>query len=669
MTAKVIDLDTAIYEIGTAYEELDHGEPFFVIPGAGISAPSVPLAQEIVSHCQKKVAELATAEVSSKSINEYSHWFDRAYPQPIDRQRYLRSLIENKPVTDACLRLAHLLSSTRRISLVATPNFDDFIARSLAVFGASYAVCDHPDTVDRIDLNSREPKIVHVHGTYKFYDCRNLSDELESRAKHSTRTVRTMAAFLDRALSFSSPLVIGYAGWDGDVIMSAIQRRLEGASLPYRLYWFCYKRANAEDIARRAPWLAEHQDVRLVAPTVPSAVPSTDPSAPEHPEQLLDARSVLEALNRCLNLEEPEITRDPIRFLARQLRATVKQDGVARAGEGVYSFARVIARIERAAELEEKELAGSMATPSVSSMEEIRSLFRTSQDSEAIQLIEKTYPTLRREDLLEIYRLLQGHFDEPAQYVDPKQTLRTLELMDGIASYVPEVANEPGFSEREMRRLRRKGDALARLDRPSDAIRAYERARCVATLNDDINNIDNRIAFALIAMGDKHKAITTLEHLLRRLGGDRGPLWQQAMFNIGIVLHDLGRHADAIKRLEELVDCCISATDIWTQVFVAESLYRMALMLYEESKIDNAIMNLRKLDNLYGTSDHPQIRAILVESLLLLAKLESHTDVRLAAITLARVDAMLAKDEQLASRYSQSVTVVRNAISSKSQGA
>ncbi len=71
-----------------------------------------------------------------------------------------------------------------------------------------------------------------------------------------------MASLPDRVLSRRSPLVIGYGGWDGDVIMTALKRRLQ-SPLPHNLYWFCYRRSDLDSLP---PWLKSHRQVYFVVP-------------------------------------------------------------------------------------------------------------------------------------------------------------------------------------------------------------------------------------------------------------------------------------------------------------------------------------------------------------------------------------------------------------------
>src|SRR5207244_2054635 len=191
-------------------------------------------------------------------------WFQEAYPHPAQRQRYLRELMQKQFISRANFRLAHLLLDRTVASLVVTTNFDDFLSRALSLFGRPHIVCDHPRTVERIDPESAEIQIVHLHGSYWFYDCCNLTEEMTRRAQPSATSSKTMAQLLDTVFWNRSPLVLGYSGWDGDVFMSALKRRLT-SGLPTNLYWFCYDRASAGRL-REALQDFDTESVVLVVP-------------------------------------------------------------------------------------------------------------------------------------------------------------------------------------------------------------------------------------------------------------------------------------------------------------------------------------------------------------------------------------------------------------------
>ena len=135
-----------------------------------------------------------------------------------------------------------------------TPNFDDQLSRALRLFGYDAEVIDNPATVDFLDRErTRDVQIVHVHGTYRHYDCRNLLPEIKANARSRGGMRRFLAQLLD---SHRSPVVLGYSGWEGDVIMSALSehlRRRKRFGLPNKIYWFCYRRENVGQPSHLAP--------------------------------------------------------------------------------------------------------------------------------------------------------------------------------------------------------------------------------------------------------------------------------------------------------------------------------------------------------------------------------------------------------------------------------
>ena len=159
-------------------------------------------------------------------MTRYSFWLRKAYSQPIERQRYFRELIEGAPISSASLRLGHLLLSGEAPTLVVTPNFDDFLSRALTLFGKPHISCDHPATAQRIDPERLDVQVLHVHGTYWYYDLKNLTDEVVDRARPGA-VHQSIASRLDMILANRSPIILGYSGWEEDVFMSALRRRLE----------------------------------------------------------------------------------------------------------------------------------------------------------------------------------------------------------------------------------------------------------------------------------------------------------------------------------------------------------------------------------------------------------------------------------------------------------
>ena len=451
-----------------------HQRPFFFMAGAGLSYPPVPLAGAIVEACRKECGAIeAPPGLLHDPMKEYSWWFQQAFHSPSDRQWYLRSIIENKFVSHANLRLAHLLLCKKISNLVVTTNFDEFISKSLTLFGEPHIVCDHPETIQRIDPENDDLQIVHVHGTYWFYDCCNLEGEIEIRSRKSLQTASSMADFLDRILNNRSPLVLGYSGWSGDVFMSALKRRLR-RGLPYNIYWFCYQRAAIQALPDE---LRTHPNVFFVVPEsqraaadasrirsaeLRKAAPAQTPSEPTLP-----ASEVLDALVTTFQLQAPPLTRDPLGFFADQLRRSLPQEADTHTSRDIYLIGKVIRRIERA---------GRSLSATEAKLELVRDALRRSQYKEAIRSgLAPTREELDDDQVRELIealclagsKLLDNSSDELDAY-DRAVSLGT----DLLAATPDDLA----LRESVAKALVNRGNLLGDLKRPAEAFQSYDDA-------------------------------------------------------------------------------------------------------------------------------------------------------------------------------------------------
>jgi hypothetical protein len=174
--------------------------------------------------------------------------------------------------------------------------------------------------------------------------------------------------------------VVGYSGWENDVIMQALKRRLNG-SLPNNLYWVLHKRPNLGE-SPLPDWLWRHSDVKFVAPREMQATSgATNTLASlEKSDALksstLDAPQVFSAMIESLELEPPLLTQDPLQHFKAHLENSLPQDEGAQ--QDPYGFQAVIAKIERAKEQEQAQ------QPDV--LEPIRDALRKAQYGEVIRL-------------------------------------------------------------------------------------------------------------------------------------------------------------------------------------------------------------------------------------------------------------------------------------------
>lgn len=373
--------------------------PFFFVVGSGVSHPPVPLASEITDHCRREAQKYgrSAACLTELPIDQYSSWFQVAYPAPVARQQYLRSLIEGKPISEANLRLAHILLSHRIAATVVTPNFDDFLSRALTLFGVQHTLCDHPQTTERIDPDAQtDVQVVHVHGSYSFYDCCNLAGEVHARAQVGLDTNFTMAFLLDSILRAHAPIVVGYSGWESDVIMSALRRRLQSA-LPHNLYWCCYSESEIETLP---DWLKEHRNVFIVVAERSVDERSTTAQSDEH--AVLSAKQVFDEIIRTFSLEPPLLTRDPLAFLRDHLKQSLFGD-VEEAAD-IYGIRSVVDRLDRAKRFEEEAQGGG--TNRIQ-LERVRDALRTSAYDDAIAIASAVrIEQLEAEDLHALLELL-----------------------------------------------------------------------------------------------------------------------------------------------------------------------------------------------------------------------------------------------------------------------
>ena len=294
--------------------------PYIFIVGSGISAPEIVTAGGIIEHCKDRVKKLYGEEseewkrvledsetLKANSAKYYSYWFGQAYKNKKNRQQYLRDMINKARISTSNLRLAQILNNKKIATTVITPNFDNHLLKSLNLLG-NYNVFSANNVLDNValDKGSDTIQIMHVHGTYEFYDCCNLENEIIKIANE--QGIKTTAGTIEEFLKPQSPIVIGYSGWEDDVIMSKLRERIEYAVLPYKWLWFCYSRQDYEILP---DWLKNSDDVVFVLPDKEGSDEKVDA---EQEDPVLPAEDVLSALIAKFGFEAPHLFSNPIQY-------------------------------------------------------------------------------------------------------------------------------------------------------------------------------------------------------------------------------------------------------------------------------------------------------------------------------------------------------------------
>jgi tetratricopeptide (TPR) repeat protein len=644
---KLLELDAAAQQIKRAC--LAKTRPFVFIVGAGISVPPVPLASTIESECRVKAtewdAQAGPADLSA--LDNYSYWFARAYEQPIFRQEYLRQLIEAKPISHANFRLAHLLLDHRISNVVITPNFDDFLSRALTLFGKAHIVCDHYRTVERINPEQNDIQIIHVHGTYWFYDCCNLRDEIESRAKSSEQTNSTMAFKLDDIFSRRSPLVIGYSGWEGDVIMGALKRRLQN-DLPYNLYWFCYKRSAPESMPE---WLRSHPRVFFVVPSPnPPRTPEPSPtdagldarlklapnpevaaySATGDRDSTLAARIVFDRLLQTFEVQTPALTSDPLAFFADYLRRSLPNDDVEKAqGNIYYSFASVVERLERARQNE-------IIKESEDQIEKVRDGLRRSQYREAIEQGSKA--TLAGFNESQLREFMTAMFTAAASLDETSaEEMQGYQLViqSGDLLSRRNVADDVS-REKVAKALMAQADSLRVLHRSADAIAVYSEVvrRFEQATEPELRSL---VAAAMadagyesLATNDTETALSRFDAMIDRFGSgtetDVRKALARVLVNKGYCLRTLGRYDDAIVIYQDVIERFGDASDAVLLEGVARALTNKSYVLDQLQRTPEAIEAVNQVLERFLDRTEPALRVQVAWAFLAKAVLLSRSN-------------------------------------------
>jgi tetratricopeptide (TPR) repeat protein len=621
-TTREIDLATAISEIRQAREEAENGNsPFFIIAGPGISSPFVPLASRIAQECKEIATKYGRASEppNNSPLDTYSHWFEKAFPHAIQRQRYFKKLIAGKPISHANFRLAHLLSEKRLATLVVTPNFDDFLSRALTLFGQPHIVCDHPNTVERIDSESTEIQIVHVHGTYWFYDGCNLRGEIEARTQDSRERSVTMQSLLDNIFSRHSALIIGYAGWEGDVIMTALKRRLL-SGLPNNLYWFCFRRSGLESLRAL---LKNHRDICLVLPPAPLGKSDSQPASEaklattaNEFEPVLTAQSVLDKLVEVFTEKSPALTLDPIGFFADQLTKSFPPDSSEKSGEDIYELRNVIRRVELARESEKKP------TQIEAEIERVRDAVRRSAYLEALQIASRVEPKLKSDAQREM--LMESVMSAALGLSDNSDA--ELGGYDLVLRLAPGKAVERSqVRETVATALYNKGVRLGALNRSGEAIQSYDellRRFGDATepgLRECVANALYNKGVRLDAQNRRDEAIDSYDEVLRRFADATDLALRetvaQALVNKGVALGQLNGNEEAIQSYDELLRRFGDAAELGLREQVAQALYNKGVVLGRLNRSEEEIQTYDEVLRRFGDAAELGLRETVAQAL------------------------------------------------------
>lgn len=674
---RLIDLDRALTEILMTCRSIpkDEQRPFFFIVGAGISYPPVPLAAQIIKDCQgqakKYYPEIVEPEEVKKrgAMASYDFWMGKAFPQRGLRQAYLKEKIDKQYITKSNVVLAHLLLDNTLTNLVVTTNFDNFLSRALTLFNKQHIICDHPKTATRIDPDQTDLlQLIHVHGSYLFYDSSNLSEEIEERAGNSSQMPSLLANFLWNR----SPLVIGYSGWENDIIMKSLSRRLE-SDLLFNLYWFCYKYDDAFKLPKS---LYENSQVYFVVPREedgqatsaskegetavavavnsdaaaqgkPSSAPSerNSVSKRQHDEFSLPSDVVLGEMVKKFELERPAVIKSTLPFMADQMRNSISQN----LDEDFYLFKNIVEDIEQ-------------ANVSWQVLKKLTARYGLELPDGTDNAVEEFIARLG-----DAITCANGQPPEaepsgeipPATGVTPPVATTTANtfsnfdaLLDALRGHRYVVAINLGkeipLADLSAKQLKDLMDAmwqasLGLYDNSPEELNGYETvikigkhilateienarvARLPITNTTDVDAARLAIAKALFnkgrtfySTGEYEQAIKVYAEVVAEFGDAKhAPLREQvakALLGMGATHDALGQHEQAIKNYNEVVERFGDSTEAALQTSVGVALYNKGVSYADLGNMFDAIKAYDEMTARFKDSDEPRLRKNVVNS-------------------------------------------------------
>ncbi len=654
MRLKVLSLEDAVHEIVDAtrpqpWHSTPQSSRFFFIVGAGISFPAIPLAAGIEELCRKEIERRGRvpSAMNALPIERYETHFQQAFPHPEDRRAFLHYHIKSAPISAANFRLAHLVGSKRLTNLVFTTNFDELFTRALRLFGEDVIVCDHPRTTQRIDPKRDDFQVVHVHGTHWFYDCCNLKDEIEGRAQDDRESNASMSHLLDRMLHDRAPLVVGYAGWEGDVVMAALKRRLS-TPLSSNLYWFCYRRSDMDVLPN---WLKNNANVRFVVPPehakdrgeanalpnggndparavfVSAGLPNNVGNVP--PVQ--SARQVFDALIRGLDLEEPKLTKEPLGFFATQLQRNLASPELSDEDD-VYLIRQLIRSVEDGAVLtrQERDRRTQKEKENAEFLGLVSKALRSAAYSEVLTVARKIdFGSLSDVQRTDLYAALESlYLGSAGQSLrDFEEQLESCEMRLRISRQSLSLdGKNSDWLLSEAKALHGQGYCLNGLGRQAEALAAYDE---VARRFGDSSEtaLRERVAKALVNKGrildeneQDEEAVSVYDEIVSRFGNSSEKVCSMsvawALVNKGVSLVSKGDRVGAIAAWDEVLHRFMRSPELDLRENAVLALLNKGLLLSDEGRKSEAVVVYDEIIRIFGDALELVLKVHVARALL-----------------------------------------------------
>lgn len=161
---------------------------------------------------------------------EYSFYFEKCYPNSIDRKAFIQRIVQGKnpSIGHSCLGV---LFNTQKVNYVWTTNFDELIECGIKkINNASTFEVISPENKNQIDNLNKYQRVIKLHGDYRYDRLHNSSEELQTLE-------RELHKYFTKIQSVSGLIVIGYSGNDKSVLDAFYETVNQENPFPYGLLW------------------------------------------------------------------------------------------------------------------------------------------------------------------------------------------------------------------------------------------------------------------------------------------------------------------------------------------------------------------------------------------------------------------------------------------------
>jgi NAD-dependent SIR2 family protein deacetylase len=174
--------------------------------------------------------ELKGGFPSLYSHDEYSFYFEKCYPNSIDRKAFIQRIVQGKnpSIGHKCLGV---LFDTKKVNHIWTTNFDELIESGIkSINNAANFETISEDTKHQLGNLNKLQRVVKLHGDYRYDKLQNTSNELQSLEND-------LYKYFANIQSQSGLIVLGYSGNDKSVLDAFNETLKKHNPFPYGLNW------------------------------------------------------------------------------------------------------------------------------------------------------------------------------------------------------------------------------------------------------------------------------------------------------------------------------------------------------------------------------------------------------------------------------------------------